>query len=270
MLVDRAGQPVLIDIEGLMFFDVEWEHAFPIGAVAWNRCRGIEVRSPRVQTAMTINGVNTIGLVGAGKIGSQLARAAINNGYEVVLSNSRGPETLSELVAELGPKARAATAVEAATAGDLVVVTIPLKNIEQVPVAPLAGKIVIDTNNYYPQRDGNIAELDDETTTTAELLQAHLPDSKVVKSFNHLYDTDIPSTALPTGAENRRALVIAGDDTAAKEIVTQLHDEFGFDVVDAGPLSEGWRIQRDTPGYGPRLNASELKEALASATRYNA
>src|SRR5690242_11450458 len=123
--------------------------------------------------------MSTIGLIGAGHIGSQVARLAIASGYDVVLSNSRGPETLAALVAELGPKARAATVLEAAKAGDLVVVTVPLKSYRSVPVAPLAGKIVIDTNNYYPERDGHIKELDDESTTTAELLQAHLPTSRV-------------------------------------------------------------------------------------------
>ena len=110
----------------------------------------------------------TLGLIGAGHIGSQLARLAVAHGHDVVLSNSRGPDTLQDLVAELGTHACAGTPEEAARAGDIVVVTIPLKAIGTVPVAPLAGKIVIDTNNYYPQRDGRIAELDDESTTTAE------------------------------------------------------------------------------------------------------
>src|SRR5262249_23694773 len=129
----------------------------------------------------------TIGLIGAGHIGSQVARLAVAQGYNVVLSNSRGPETLSALVAELGPLARAATSAEAARAADIAVGTVPLKQYRQVPVEPLGGKIVIDTNNYYPQRDGHIAELDNESTTTSELLQAHLPTSKVVKGFNHIY-----------------------------------------------------------------------------------
>ena len=210
----------------------------------------------------------TIGLIGAGNIGSQVARLAVANGYDVVISNSRGPETLTALVAELGPKARAATAVEAAKAGDIVVVTIPLKNYRTVPVEPLAGKIVIDTNNYYPQRDGHIAELDDESTTTSELLQAHLPTSKVVKAFNHIYAAELTTDGQPAGTKNRRALVIAGDDPAAKATVTRLLDEFGFDTVDAGPLKEGWRIQRDTPGYGPRRTAEELRRDLAAAKRY--
>jgi predicted dinucleotide-binding enzyme len=212
--------------------------------------------------------VKTIGLVGAGHIGSQVARLAVANGYNVVLSNSRGPETLSALVAELGPKARAATVVEAAKAGDIVVVTIPLKNYRDVPVAPLAGKIVIDTNNYYPQRDGRIPELDNETTTTSELLQAHLPSSKVVKAFNHIYAAELTTHGQPAGSKNRRALVIAGDDGDAKAAVAQLIGQFGFDTVDAGPLKEGWRIQRDTPGYGPRRTAEELRKDLAAAKRY--
>jgi predicted dinucleotide-binding enzyme len=211
--------------------------------------------------------MKTIGFIGAGNIGGQVARLAVAAGYDVVISNSRGPETLSALVEELGPRARAATAHEAAAAGDIVVVSIPLKNIRQVPVAPLAGKIVIDTNNYYPQRDGHIPELDDESTTTSELLQAHLPTSKVVKAFNHIYAAQLTTDGRPAGTPNRRALVIAGDDAAAKQTVTRLLDQFGFDTVDAGALSESWRIQRDTPGYGPRRNAEELRRDLAAAKR---
>ena len=212
--------------------------------------------------------MKTIGLIGAGHIGSQLARLGVAHGYYVVISNSRGPETLSALVEELGLKARAATAAGAAEAGDIVIVTVPLKNYRKVPVAPLAGKIVIDTNNYYPQRDGRIPELDNESTTTSELLQAHLPTSKVVKAFNHIYAAELTKDGQPAGSKNRRALVIAGDDQKAKATVTHLLDEFGFDTVDAGPLKEGWRIQRDTPGYGPHRTAEELRKDLAAAKRY--
>jgi predicted dinucleotide-binding enzyme len=213
--------------------------------------------------------MTTIGLIGAGHIGSQVARLAVAHGYDVVISNSRGPETLSDLVAELGYQARAGTAVDAANAGDIVVVTVPLKNYRAVPIEPLRGKIVIDTNNYYPQRDGHIPELDNESTTTAELLQAHLPTSKVVKAFNHIYASELTTHGQPPGTKNRRALVIAGDDPGAKATVTRLIDQFGFDVVDAGPLKEGWRIQRDTPGYGPRRTAGELRKDLAAAKRYS-
>jgi len=217
---------------------------------------------------MKTTAITTIGLIGAGHIGSQIARPAVANGYSVVISNSRGPDTLSALVAELGPRAGAATAVDAAKAGDLVVVTVPLKNYRAVPVEPLAGKIVIDTNNYYAERDGHIPELDNESTTTSELLQAHLPTSQVVKAFNHIYAAALTTDGRPPGTKNRRALAIAGDDQEAKATVSRLLDRFGFDTVDAGPLNEGWRIQRDTPGYGPRRTAAELRRDLAAAKRY--
>jgi predicted dinucleotide-binding enzyme len=212
--------------------------------------------------------MTTIGIIGAGLIGSQLARLFTSAGHDVVIANSRGPETLADLIDELGDHARAATVEEVADAGEIVVVTIPLKAIDTVPVAPLAGKIVIDTDNYYPERDGHIAELDDETTTTAEMLQRRLPQSKVVKAFNHIYAADLVTDGSAAGTPGRRALVIAGDDAEAKATVTGIIDAFGYDVVDAGPLAEGWRIQRDTPGYGPALDADGLRAALAEAKRY--
>ena len=216
---------------------------------------------------MRLPGIQTIGLIGAGNIGSQLARLSIASGYDVVISNSRGPETLADLVAELGPKARAATSEEAAAAGDLVVVTVPLKNYESVPVEPLAGKIVIDTNNYYPERDGQIAELDDKSNTTAGMLQRHLPSSKVVKAFNHIESAKLTTEGQASGTDNRRALVIAGDVAEAKTIVTSLIDGFGFDVVDVGSLSNSWRVENGQPAYGPRFTVAELTEKLAEATR---
>jgi predicted dinucleotide-binding enzyme len=211
--------------------------------------------------------MKTLVLIGAGHIGSQLARLAVKHGYDVVISNSRGPQTLAGLVGELGAHARAATPDEAATAGDIVVVTIPLKNLDDVPAAPLAGKIVIDTLNYYPERDGHIADLDNERTTTSEMVQAHLPASKVVKAFNHIYAAALTTDGQPAGTSNRRALAIAGNDAAAKATVAKLIDEFGFDTVDIGPLKDSWRIQRDTPGYGPRRTADELRSDLAAAKR---
>lgn len=210
----------------------------------------------------------TLGLIGAGNIGSTLAKLAIAAGYDVVLSNSRGPETLADLVAQLGPKARAATPAEAAAAGDLVVVTIPLKHYKSVPVEPLVGKIVIDTNNYYPARDHRIPELDAEKTTTSELLQAHLPRSKVVKAFNHIWSEHLKAQGKPAGSKNRRALAIAGDDAQAKKRVADFIDAIGYDVVDVGPLSEGWRFQRDLPAYNIDLDVDGMKAALAKAKRY--
>lgn len=222
----------------------------------------------------------TVGLIGAGNIGSTVARLAVAAGHDVVLSNSRGPETLSDLVAELGPQARAATAAEAGAAGDIVVVTVPLKAYRAVPVEPLAGKVVIDTNNYYPERDGQIAELDDESTTTSELLQAHLPDSHVVKGFNNIYFEHLRTLARPAGDAERSVIAIAGDDDGAKKTVAGFLDSIGYDAHDVGPLAEGWRYQRDTAAYAglyapdgdfahPQpATAERLGGLLAQAERY--
>jgi predicted dinucleotide-binding enzyme len=223
--------------------------------------------------------MTTIGLIGAGNIGSTVARLAVDAGYDVVVSNSRGPETLTDLVAELGDHARAGTAEEAAAEGDLVVVTVPLKAYRQVPVEPLRGKVVIDTNNYYPDRDGHIAELDDESTTTSELLQAHLPESQVVKAFNNIYYRALASLARPAAAEDRSVLPIAGDDAEAKATVTRFLDDIGYNAYDVGPLAEGWRYQRDTAAYvgvyfaeGSQEpapgDADKLRPLLAEAKRY--
>ena len=209
-----------------------------------------------------------IGIVGAGHIGSTLAKLFVDAGQEVAIANSRGPQTLEDLVADLGDNATTATVEQARDFGDIVVVSIPLGRYRELPTEGWEGKIVIDTNNYYPQRDGHIPELDNESTTTSELLQAHLPTSKVVKAFNHIYAAALTTDGQPAGTKNRRALVIAGDDQSAKATVTRLLDQFGFDTVDAGLLKEGWRIQRDTPGYGPRRTTEELRRDLAEAKRY--
>jgi len=171
-------------------------------------------------------------------------------------------------VADLGDGARAGTVEDAARSGDMVVVALPLKSYRSVPADAVGDKVVIDANNYYPQRDGQIPELDDEHTTVSELLQAHLPDAKVVKAFNQIMAAQIPADGTPAGTPNRRALAIAGDDDGAKQAVAALLDDFGFDVVDAGPLAEGWRYQRDTPAYVVRQNADELRANLAAAKRY--
>ena len=194
--------------------------------------------------------MTTWGFIGSGNIGSTVARLAVAAGHDVVMSNSRGPDTLADLVAELGPRARAATPSEAAAAGDVVVVTIPLGRYESLPVADLRGKTVIDTMNYYPERDGRIAVLDDESRTTSELLQALLPHSHVVKAFNNIFYRHLAVLARPAGDPDRSALAIAGDHAEAKAQVGALLDAIGYDTVDLGPLAEGRRTQRDTPAYG--------------------
>jgi predicted dinucleotide-binding enzyme len=211
--------------------------------------------------------MTTIGIIGAGNIGSQVARKAVENGYDVVISNSRGPETLTALVAELGPKATAGTAVQAAEAADIAVVTVPLKALGDVPVEPLAGKIVIDTNNYYFERDGHIPELDEGTATVSGMLQAHLPTSRVAKGFNHIMAADITADSFPAGDPQRRALATSSDFADASDFVTKLYDQFGFDTVNIGPLSDSWRVERDRPAYVTRQNVSELEANLAKAPR---
>lgn len=194
--------------------------------------------------------MTTLGFIGSGHIGSTVARLAVNAGHNVVMSNSRGPDSLADLVAQLGQRASAGTPEQAAGAGDVVVVTIPLRNYLDVPVDALRGTIVIDTMNYYPDRDGHMEALDDRTTTSSELLQALLPDSPVVKAFNNIFFQHLAELPRPSGAPDRSALPIAGDDVAAKASVTALLDELGYDAVDLGPLAEGWRQQPDTPVYG--------------------
>ena len=211
--------------------------------------------------------MTTIGIIGSGNIGSNVARAAIAAGHDVVISNSRGPESLADLVAELGPMARAGSTADAAASGDLVLVAIPLGKIGGLDPAPFADKIVIDANNYYPQRDGHIAALDSNESTVTELLQEQLPEARVVKGFNNIGARDIPVDGLPEGTENRRALPIAGNDADAMVQVAQFLDSLGFDAVPIGDLSQSWLVERDTPAYVKRTTVAELHELLARTSR---
>jgi predicted dinucleotide-binding enzyme len=192
----------------------------------------------------------TVGFIGSGRIGGTVARLSVAAGHHVVLSNSRGPETLKDLVDELGPLARAGTGEQAAAAGEIVVVAIPLRAYRSVPAEPLTGKIVIDADNYYPQRDGHIAELDSGSMTSSELLQRHLAASRVVKAFNNIYYRHLLSLARPAGAADRSFLPIAGDDTDAQLSVAAFLDSIGYGTVDAGSLADSWRQQPGTPVYG--------------------
>lgn len=204
-----------------------------------------------------------VGIIGAGYIGRAVAGAAVKAGHEVMVSNSRSPGTLFSLYGTIG--CRAGTAAEAAAFGELVLVAIPLHAYQSIPIAPLEGKIVMDASNYYPQRDGDIAELDEETLTVSGLLARHLPKSRVVKAFNAIAAGDIEKDGLPMGSPERRALPIAGDDLKAKQVVTAFFDQIGYDVVDAGPLTEEWRFQKDTPAYCVPFNREKMQAALAAA-----
>ncbi len=166
-----------------------------------------------------------------------------------MLSNSRGPESLAPFAAELGKGARAVTSEEAAQVGDLVVVTVPLRAYAQIPAVALAGKVVIDTMNYYPERDDRISELDSGELTSSALVQRHLTNSQVIKAFNNIDFLRLFTSARPTGAPDRSALPVAGDDPVAKAQAVELLDALGYDVVDIGALADSWRSEPGTPVY---------------------
>ena len=222
--------------------------------------------------------MTVIGFIGSGHIGGTVARLSVAAGHQVVLSNSRGPATLADLVADLGPLARAGTAEEAATAGAVVVVSIPFKAYPSLPAGPLAGKVVLDTCNYYPERDGHIAALDDGTETSSELLQHHLAGADVVKVFNNIFYQHLGSLGRPAGAADRSYLPIAGDNADAKAEAARFIDSIGYGVVDAGNLSDSWRQEPGTPAYGPPYGSfsdeagtpageAVIREALSKASR---
>lgn len=199
-----------------------------------------------------------IGIIGAGKIGATAAQLFIQAGHRVALSNSRGPESLHALIEQLGAQAQAMTIDDAATFGDVVLIAIPLGQFKSLPAAALAGKIVIDANNYYPGRDGRIPELEQGNLTSSELLQQHLQQSRVVKGFNTIWYEHLRTqgnTTLPRA--DRRAIFIAGDDAAAKATVTNLIEQIGFAAVDTGSLRESARQQPDAPIYNQVLTAAQ-------------
>ncbi|MBD7956545.1 NADPH-dependent F420 reductase [Microbacterium sp. Sa4CUA7] len=214
----------------------------------------------------------TLGIIGSGHIGSAVARLAIAAGTNVVIANSRGPETLQDLVTELGPLAQAGTVAEAAERGDAVVLSIPLKAVPDLPPGLLSDTLVLDTSNYYPSRDGIIPELRDDTLTTSEMVRDQLGAKRYVKAFNNIVAAHIPALARPAGAADRTALPIAGDDPAAKAEAAELISLLGFDTIDAGTLAESWRFEPETPAYGtiyfsdPSLPQEQMADAGPAPT----
>jgi predicted dinucleotide-binding enzyme len=208
-----------------------------------------------------------IGIIGAGHIGGTLTRRATALGHKVFVANSRGPETLKDLAAETGAKPVAIT--EAARSGELVIVTIPMKNIPSLPRDLFKGAadnvIVVDTCNYYPQqRDGRIDEIE-AGMTESQWVQKQLG-RPVIKAFNNIYAQHLMDLGRPTGTPQRIALPVAGDNAAAKSVVLQLVNELGFDAVDAGGLDESWRQQPGTPVYAQDFDAEGVRRALSQAS----
>jgi predicted dinucleotide-binding enzyme len=228
--------------------------------------------------------MTTVGILGAGQVGRTLAAVAANAGYDVVIANSRGPETLAGLVRDLGARVRAASAAEAAASADFAFLAYPYSPDDRPPAAELAGKVVIDNNNYMAWRDGNYPEVDAGQTTVHELRQRQLPASKLVKAFSHVqfharFEIRVPSDRLPavvrlarpTGAPDRKALAVSGDDPDAVRFVTRFYDELGFDAVDHSPLSESWRSGPGTPTWRNSVDGqsrAQLVENLARARRF--
>ena len=212
--------------------------------------------------------MKTIGVIGAGRIGRYFSMSAIAKGYSVAIANSRSPETLRDVVAELGPKACAATVPDAARAGGFALIAIPLPATALLPPESFAGRVVVSASNYIIERDGHIPEIDSGTLTVPQLEQAHLTGSSVVRAFNIIDHRQILSDGTPAGTPNRRALAYAGDNPRARQLVANLYDEFGFDPVDAGGLADAWRLDVDQPAFIVRQNADELRANIAAATRH--
>jgi 8-hydroxy-5-deazaflavin:NADPH oxidoreductase len=207
-----------------------------------------------------------IGIIGAGQIGGTLARRLTALGHEVAIANSRGPQSLAGLAKETG--ARPVTVEEAARAGEVVIVTIPMRSIPKLPAGLFDGVspdvVIVDTGNYYPQqRDGRIAPIE-QGATESRWVSEQLG-RLVVKAFNNIYARHLLERGKPKGAADRIALPVAGDDPRAKEIVIRLLDQLGFDGVDAGTLDESWRQQPGTAVYGTDLDARRLQKALKEA-----
>ena len=210
--------------------------------------------------------MNKIGIIGAGFVGRSCAQLFLNAGYDVMVSNSRGKETLTSVASAIHG-CLIGSQEEAIAFADTVLIAIPFNHINALPAKLLAGKLVLDANNYYPERDGHIAVLDAFEITTSELLQQQLPESRIVKAFNAIIATELVADARPHGDSERRALPIAGDDSGAKAAVMSLHDAVGYDAVDVGPLAEGWRFERAKPAYCIPQNIAGLKARLADAVR---
>jgi len=209
-----------------------------------------------------------IGIIGAGNIGGALTRRLTSLGHTVSVANSRGPETLTDLATETG--ATPVSVEQAAQAGDVVIVTIPMKNIRSLPAGLFAktpkNVVVVDTGNYYPQqRDGRIGEIENGLTES-QWVEKQLG-RPVIKAFNNIYSEHLHKLGRPPGSSGRIALPSAGNDPAAKATVMKLVDELGFDGVDAGRLDESWRQQPDTPVYGTDFDANGVRDALAKASK---
>ena len=229
--------------------------------------------------------MSTLGIIGAGSMGRTIALLAMRAGIDVVLSNSRGAESLAGLARALGPLARTGTVDDAAHSGDWVLLPIPFSAFRRIDPEPLKGRIIIETANYYPGYSDPEPELDGGTATSSSLMQRHFPSSRVVKAFNTIYTEHLKKLSRPGGATDRSALPIAGDDPVAVDSVAGFIDQIGFDVVKVGDLAQSWRFEPGSPAFvtpyqvrpdvhftqdpGAVAQADAIRHAIAAARQRN-